>query len=210
MAIFYSANESEYNNEKSKTMNFRSTPLAMSQNEVEEMLIEHGFYDSSKNPQGKGIKHQYKSDNIDGDKVVIDKQTNLTWQQGGTKETVPYIKAKSLVQNMNKRGFAGFTDWRLPTLEEAMSLMERDTNSSYVWEIENRADKVALALLAPPKEILSRAELTAPQFEQRLLSMTSVLCTDFGLPVSVAKSYGRDLLMSVNQGPSWLETLRLR
>jgi hypothetical protein len=92
------------------------------------------------------------------------------------------------------------------------SLMERDTNadSAKVWQIEDRADKVALALLAPPEEVLSRTELAAAQFEQRLFSATSVLRTDFGLPCSVASSYGRSLLVLAHRGSSWLETLGLR
>jgi hypothetical protein len=93
------------------------------------------------------------------------------------------------------------------------NLMERDTDNDFsanLWQIEDRADKVALALLAPPEEVLSRAELDATKFEQRLFSMTSVLRSDFGLPFSVAKSYGRSLLTAVNKGPSWMETLGLK
>ena len=120
-------------------MKFRSTPRKLTQQDVEEMLVEHGFYDVSKNPDGKGIKHHYKAENVDGDKVVIDKSTNLMWQQEGSRETVSFTKAKSIIQSMNKRGFAGFSDWRLPTLEEAMSALERDPKGSsfHIDEIFN-------------------------------------------------------------------------
>ncbi len=37
---------------------------------------------------------------------------------------MPYENAKAYVTQLNKEGFAGFSDWRLPTLEEAMSLTE--------------------------------------------------------------------------------------
>ena len=92
------------------------------------------------------------------------------------------------------------------------NLMERDTDvdSPTVWRIEDRADKVALALLAPPEEVLSRTELAAAQFEQRLFSITSVLRADFGLPCSVTRPYGRSLLTIANRGSSWLETLGLK
>ncbi len=32
--------------------------------------------------------------------------------------------AKKWVPELNKQGYAGFSDWRLPTLEEAVSLLE--------------------------------------------------------------------------------------
>jgi hypothetical protein len=91
-------------------------------------------------------------------------------------------------------------------------LMEREADGDLtsVWQIEDRADKVALALLAPPEEVLSRTELGAGNFEQRLLSITSALRADFGLPLCIAKPYGHSLLSSINRGPSWLETLGLK
>lgn len=107
---------------------------------------------------------------------------------------------------------------RLPTVGERVNallvrtpigvhtdLMERDTDNDFsanVWQIEGRADKVALALLAPPEDVLSRTELGAAKFEQRLFSTTSVLRSDFGLPFGIAESYGRSLLTAVNRGPS--------
>jgi len=114
---------------------------------------------------------------------------------------------------------------RLPTVSERVNallaqtpigvhtnLMERDAGSDLanVWQIEDRADKVALALLAPPEEVLSRTKIATARFEQRLFSVTSVLRADFGLPLSAAQSYGRSLLTMVNRGPSWLETLGLK
>lgn len=93
-------------------------------------------------------------------------------------------------------------------------LMEREQAStlarSEVWEIEDRADRVALALLAPPEEVISGADTSAASFEQRGASMIRVLVGRFGLPQSVAIPYSRALLESVGRGPSWVETLRLR
>lgn len=38
-----------------------------------------------------------------------------------------------MIKKLNQNGFAGFSDWRLPTLEEAMSLMEpRKKNDLYI------------------------------------------------------------------------------
>jgi hypothetical protein len=91
-------------------------------------------------------------------------------------------------------------------------LMDRDLNTDPVstWQAEDRADKVALALLAPPREVISRADLDADDFEKRWASIVSVLEDDFGLPHFVSRSYGYSLLKMVNRGPSWVEALGLK
>jgi hypothetical protein len=90
-------------------------------------------------------------------------------------------------------------------------LVERDASvgSAGTWQAEDRADRVALALLAPPEEVLSRADLDAAGIAQRLASIVGALSTDFGLPRFASKSYGYSLLVMVNRGPRWLEALRL-
>ena len=89
---------------------------------VKGMLSEKGFYDSVMNMDGVGIDHKYESKTINGDKVVIDHATGLTWQQSGSLDEK--IGAREYIRELNTKKFANFTGWRLPTLEEAMSLME--------------------------------------------------------------------------------------
>lgn len=88
--------------------------------------------------------------------------------------------------------------------------MERDEADAKVWDIEGRADRIALALLAPSDSVLSVADVSAPTFDQRQTAIVSILCQEFGLPTSVARSYGRSLLTAVGKGPSWIEAIRLK
>jgi len=84
-----------------------------------------GVHDWSKkwaNPNGKGIKHDYQK-SADG-KTVLDKTTALMWEQFGSPKYMRYNEAKNYISQLNRKKFAGYNDWRLPTLEEAMSLME--------------------------------------------------------------------------------------
>ncbi len=37
---------------------------------------------------------------------------------------MPFDDAEAYIQQLNAKKFGGYNDWRLPTLEEAMSLME--------------------------------------------------------------------------------------
>ncbi|PYS93966.1 MAG: hypothetical protein DMF64_02975 [Acidobacteria bacterium] len=93
-------------------------------------------------------------------------------------------------------------------------LIERDeagaATQGAVYQIEDRADRVALALLAPPEDVLAEADTSAVNFTLRHESVSELLCTRFGLPASAGATYARSLLESVGRGPSWVETLRLR
>ena len=79
---------------------------------------EWGFYGHST------IIHNYEKKSIKGDNVVIDHATGLMWLQSGSKEYMQWIAAMGWVRNLNARGYAGHSDWRLPTIEEAASLLE--------------------------------------------------------------------------------------
>lgn len=88
------------------------------------------------------------------------------------------------------------------------NLMERDeTSGPGLWEIEDRADRIALALLAPPEEVLSESDTSLLRFQQRLEGMVTVLQERFGLPASAANSYAWSLLESIGRGQSWVEML---
>ncbi len=93
-------------------------------------------------------------------------------------------------------------------------LLERDelqhNFNAGVWQIEDRADKIALALLAPPEIVLAQSNLSAPHFALRHESISAVLVQTFGLPAPLATAYGYVLLTASGRGPTWAETLRGR
>ncbi len=102
----------------------RSKGKKLDADEVPKMIKEKGFFDSSWNKEGHGIFHLYEIRDIEGNKVVHDFAAGLMWQQSGSQKYMPYVEAENFVRDLNNKRFAGFNDWRLPTLEEAMSLME--------------------------------------------------------------------------------------
>ena len=99
----------------------------------------YGFYGHS------AINHDYNLTTVGGDKVVVDNATGLMWHQNGSDITVPYKKVKKWIRKLNKSGYAGCQDWRLPTVDEAASLLEPskrigryidlvfDENQSWIW-----------------------------------------------------------------------------
>ena len=66
-------------------------------------------------------------------KVVLDRASGLMWQQSGSANEISYGEAKEYVARLNSDQFAGYNDWRLPTLEEAMSLMEPTEKNSGMY-----------------------------------------------------------------------------
>ena len=73
---------------------------------------------------------------------------------------------------------------------------------------ENRADRIALALIAPPKAVITASDTSVRPFTRRVTSMTEQLVCTFGLPTAIAKAYCSALLTTIGKGPSWAESLR--
>ncbi len=138
---------------------FRMQPATLSNAAVKRLLQQYDFYcekyswnEDYCNPTGKGFVNQFEPQTIGKDKVVFDRASGLMWQQGGSDEYMFYKDTEAYIKKLKAAKFAGFDDWRLPTLEEAMSLMEPKKNQaglyiddrfnakqSYIWT----ADEVA-------------------------------------------------------------------
>ncbi len=92
--------------------------------QVADIIKLHNFYDSRYNKQGEFAN--YLVDNGDN-LTVTDEITGLMWQRGGC-DITSIRKIREYVKKQNKANFAGYNDWRLPTMEEALSLMEPQVN----------------------------------------------------------------------------------
>lgn len=108
--------------ERPNKINFRSRPINLTSNDVEIIVKDKGYYDSVNNKFASGFPNEYEVQK--GGKVVYDHASGLIWQQSGSTKAMPYEKTKAYVEALNSQNIAGYSDWRLPTLEEAMSLME--------------------------------------------------------------------------------------
>jgi hypothetical protein len=108
----------------------RSEPAGLTVDDVEKLLQEKDFYDRMWNWPGTGIDHHYEVIKQDREKIVVDRTTSLIWQQSGSNNYMKREEATAWLNNLNQKGFGGFHTWRLPTLEEAMSLMEAEKNKN--------------------------------------------------------------------------------
>jgi hypothetical protein len=101
-------------------VNLRSQAKQILDKDVMVMLKKYNFFDKTKNETGAFV-----NDFVDnGDDTVTDRVTGLMWQKDGSSEGMTWANAKAYVNKLNSDRFAGYSDWRLPTIEELASLMK--------------------------------------------------------------------------------------
>lgn len=124
----------------SSLFSLRSYAKILTTDDVRSMLRNRGFFakeysvnKSYCNPNGN-FSNDYVSRTLNGDRVVVDRATGLMWHQSGSSSTMYYKKAIKWIDKLNRAGYAGYSDWRLPTLEEGASLIEssKSSNGKYV------------------------------------------------------------------------------
>ena len=131
---------------KKSSIKLRSKSEDIAEGDVQVMLLKHNFYSSCWHYNGDFCNPDGNFDNIfidNGDGTVTDLSTNLMWQKGGSSEMVTWADAKEYVVQLNHHDFAGYSDWRLPTLEELTSMMESSWGNSdlFVGSFFNRQQK---------------------------------------------------------------------
>ncbi len=100
-------------------------PATLDDHQLDQLIQGGNFYDAERNPQGAFTNAL--ADPGDG-LTVIDERTGLMWQRGGL-DLCSSSSMKRRIAQLQAEGFAGHHDWRLPTLAEAMSLLEATTNT---------------------------------------------------------------------------------
>jgi hypothetical protein len=102
----------------------RSQYKVLSEDDVKSMLKARGFYDRRWHRSG-GFPNRFELKTVGEDKIVIDRAANLTWHQSGSERPIIFEDVKPWLEVLNRGRYAGYSDWRLPTLEEALTLMEK-------------------------------------------------------------------------------------
>jgi serine/threonine-protein kinase len=86
------------------------------------------------------------------DAVVRDDATGLLWQQSGCEFPVNWKDAHAYIEKLNAGSFAGFRAWRMPTVNELMSLLTEvpqvedyciqplfDSAQKWLWSCDRRS-----------------------------------------------------------------------
>jgi hypothetical protein len=106
-------------------VSLRKKPLKITGIKITDMLLEYDFFDRSRNTKGAFVNDFV--DNNDG--TVSDKATGLMWQKSCSPNFLENWAAKEYIIELNKKRFAGHSDWRMPTVEELASLLLKSSKS---------------------------------------------------------------------------------
>jgi hypothetical protein len=101
--------------QKPLVVRLRSEPKTVSERDVQKVFN----LDSNDRPR-EYIQNEYEDQGM----VVFDHATGLIWQKSGSDYKLFYTQAHEYVEELNSQKFAGYNDWRLPTIPELMSLLE--------------------------------------------------------------------------------------
>ena len=100
-------------------LSLRKEPKKMlSEKVVKTMLKKHDFFDRLWNPDGS-----FDNDFVDnGDGTVTDRATGLMWHKDGSPKPLTLKRATYYIGSLNDKRLMGYSDWRMPTVEELASL----------------------------------------------------------------------------------------
>jgi len=91
---------------------------------VNEVVRRWNFFDAELNAGGEFASRLFENDMH----TVVDRQTGLMWQKAGL-DITSFRTLTRQVKELNEEGLHGFRDWRLPSVAEALSLMEPAANA---------------------------------------------------------------------------------
>ena len=122
-------------------LELRKAPAALSNRDVIDIIQRSGFHHPNNlsswglsGPVKGNVQHGYELQAGNDGTVIVDRATGLAWQQNGSSESVSWNDAKVLVDQLNQSNYAGYSDWRLPSVEELASLLEfeKKNRNSYI------------------------------------------------------------------------------
>lgn len=104
----------------------RSKPrTTLSPFEAARLIRIKGFFHKEWNDKVNGIGTNCKFYLSEGEKIFIEQNTGLMWPRYVSNRFMEVKEAKEHIKHLNATEFAGYGDWRLPTLDEAMALMQK-------------------------------------------------------------------------------------
>ncbi len=105
---------------------------ALDEGEVSEMLKAKNIFDAERNPGGD-FQHEYTTNNVAGLLLIFDRATNLVWTQQQNSVKMNLLKSMQWIESLNNVGYGGVGKWRLPSVEEAASLLKKNTDDGKLF-----------------------------------------------------------------------------
>lgn len=115
-----------------RRVQLRSSPANLTEAEARKRVDDLNIFDKTWNKSGD-FPNYYQARKIHGHPVVIDWSSGLMWMQEGSTKRYRHSAASAWIGRINAMRYAGFRDWRLPTVEEAASLLEPGKSQSGLY-----------------------------------------------------------------------------
>lgn len=118
-----------------ETLQLRNTYVDNLTDEHAQQILEYyNFFESNRYKSGVGLESEYLVNETE--ELVKDTITGLMWQQGGNDFPENLEKGMVYIDHLNTTNHMGYNDWRLPTLEEALSLLSpAKTNKRFMHPV---------------------------------------------------------------------------
>lgn len=87
------------------------------------------FYGQDAQYRGKCTAKSFTVETVNGQPVVLDNKTFLEWQQAAPSTTYTWENAKTYCSDLI---YAGYDDWRLPTPQELLTIVDNSKNAPAV------------------------------------------------------------------------------
>lgn len=141
---------------------------------VKSMIKKYKFFDANLNKTG-AFKSYCGRKARNGEEVVIDYTTGLIWYNGDLKAEMNLKESEEWIEKLNSDKYGGYGDWRLPTLEEAASLLRKDKNKQgyHIHPIFSGSTSKILTKDQAPKKFLRREKFWVVCFESGNVEVSS-------------------------------------
>jgi hypothetical protein len=108
-----------------RRVSLRKKPIKITESKIIFMVAKYDFFEKHRNDTGSFVNDFV--DNKDG--TITDKATGLIWQKSGSSSSLENSGAKKYIKQLNRKRFTGYSDWRIPTVEELASLLAKSKKS---------------------------------------------------------------------------------
>ena len=101
----------------------RSAYRRLEYEDIEAIVASLGFTASIPVRTGD-YANQYERRTVSGDPILADHASGLLWHPFGSDVPLDHFAAQEWIDDLNGRRYAGRSDWRLPTVDELLTLLE--------------------------------------------------------------------------------------
>ena len=111
------------------TVRLPSAPAFIQEEELPALIRAYNFFEAEHNPHGAFANQLAAGDDED---TLLDLRTGMMWQRGGL-DIASHRVISRRIDELNATGLAGYHDWRLPSMAEALSLLEPAMNGKGLY-----------------------------------------------------------------------------